>query len=62
MGFYNKLQVEILELAEDGLTAKEITKKINEKYRPILADSMPLVYQFEIENLLAEYGEEMRYG
>lgn len=62
MGFYNNLQIEILELAEDGLTAQQITKKINEKYRPILADSLPLVYQFEIENLLAEYGEEMRYG
>ena len=62
MGFYNKLQVEILELAEDGFTAQQITKKINEKYRPILADGMPLVYQNEIEDLLVEYGEEMRYG
>lgn len=62
MGFYNKLQVEILELAEDGFTAQQITKKINEKYRPILADSMPLVYQNEVEDLLIEYGEEMRYG
>lgn len=58
MGFYNSLQIEILELAEDGFTAKKITKMINEKYCPILADSMPLVYQFEIENLLAEYDQE----
>jgi len=62
MGFYNKLQVEILELAEDGFTAQQITKMINEKYRPILADGMPLVFESDVEDLLIEYGEEMRYG
>lgn len=62
MGFYSELQIEMLELAEDGFTAAQITKQINDKYRPILEDGLALVTLEQVEDFLVEYSEEVRYG